>query len=938
MKQWQLRSVLVGILLAGMALVTTRAALADETGGTVVLDTAGVWRMHHTLKMPVIQGNAGLTRVPLTGAESEDWRTILAGDTPPPPKDWTAPEFDDSSWLRGTALRACHTPLLSRLCLRGKFTVTDPERVGRLVLTADYHGGVIVTLNGREVTRLNVAQAAATEDPLAEPYAEEAYVSEKGELLNLRGNLPRLTKDLSAETLRRYGLRTRSLRVELPKAQLRKGLNVVGLEIVRAPYHQVLEAHQAVHEYKSKDKTFDLSWNTCDIEQVRLSSDGAAGLVPSAVRPAGYQVWNSDMMSSDYDLDFGDAAEPLRPIRMVAPRGGVASGKVVVGSDQAIKGLKATAGELKAADGATIPASAIRIRYALPWNGRAEPLTTEHNFETIPYPAPVDLLAALSDTPLEEFPVRHKPLDTPAPTERDLTTARRYGTGLNVFLRREGQPPPVFAAVVPVWVTVSVPREAKAGLYKGKLAVAAGGTSIAEAQVEVTVTDFTLGAAKDFRTWVEVVESPDTLAVHYNLPLWSDRHFEMMAESLKYLGDVGNRVVYVPLVAQTNLGNAETMVRWIKKGDSYDFDFSVMDRYLDLVQKNMGEPHFVVFMVWDLHLGAEGTGPRPRGAERAVGKQPMVTVVDPAGKSENVLLTPYEDAGGKEPWVRLFTQLRQRMRQRGLEKTMLLGMLSDLWPSKEQTEALKEITGDLPWSIAAHGSYYKQEKPLHDLAGIGYHAHAFGTQYGYNRSLMGWKQPTLHTAFERWGNIPITPPVRWRSFTEIAITGSVRGVARVGGDFWPVEFKSKSGQVTSAQVWGRYPEADLKQLSLKTAILAPGPKGPVAGVRYEAFREGLQESEARIVIERALSDAELRKKLDPALVQNCERMLAERLRCMWRSLSPLQVGPAVSHSLAAWRGVSTGVTGYTWYLGSLWQERSEELFRLAGQVQKAIGS
>jgi len=927
---------LVSVIVATLAMGVPLAAQTGPSSGEVILDTAGMWRIYHTLKVPVIQGPDGLKPVAITGAESDGWRKILSADTPAPPKDWTAPDFDDSTWLRGPALRACHSPFVAQLCLRGKFLVQDPAKVASLILAVDYQGGAIVSLNGREVKRWHVP--AGTGDLLAEPYAEEAYVSEKGELLNLRGIMPQLTAGLSAETKRRYGLRLRSDQVELPKTELRKGLNVVTIEIVRAPYHPVLEAHQTKHEYKSGDQTVDLSWNTCEVRRIRLTADKADGLTIGAVRPTGVQVWNSDAMATDYDLDFGDPAEPLRPIRIVVPRGGAASGKVVVGSSQAIRGLKATAGDLKSGDDATIPASAVRVRYALAWNQRAEPLTTEFNFEVFPYPAPVEALVALSDTPLNEFPVRTKPLDAGLPTDRDLASAKRYGTGVNLYLRDAGQPTPVFGAVVPVWVTVSAPREAKAGLYRGMLTIEAGGARVAEAPIEVTVADFALGRPADFRTWVEVVESPDTLAVHYNVPLWSDQHFQMISDALKYLGDVGSRVVYVPLVAQTNLGNAETMVRWIKKGDGYDFDFKVMDRYLDLVEKQMGKPKFVVFMVWDLHLGADGTGPRAQYNERAVGKSPMVTLLDPTtGKTENTHLAPYEDAAGKEPWVRLFAQLRERMKARGLEQAMTLGMLSDLWPSKEQTTALKEISGDLPWSIAAHGSYYTQQRALHDIARIAYHAHAFGTSYGYTKSLMGWKQDVLHTSFERWGNIPTTPPVRWRSFTDIAITGSVRGVARIGGDFWPVQFKGRSGGVTWAQVWGRYPEADLKQLSLKTALLAPGPNGPVAGARYEAFREGLQESEARIAIERALSDAELRKKLDPALAQACEKLLADRLSDMWRSVSPLQIGPNGSHSVAAWRGVSTGVSGYAWFLSSGWQAKTADLFRLAGEVQKAVG-
>ncbi len=922
----------------GARYLAADAGAESKAEGVTVLDTAGVWRIYHTMKMPVIEEGGRPAPIRLTGNEGEAWQGILSADTAPAPDGWAEVEFDDSVWLRGTAIRACRSPFSARIYLRGKFTVTEPSLVQDLTLHADYHGGIIVRLNGEEVARRHVPPAGPGADGLAESYGEEAYISETGELLDLRGNLPQLTEGLSEETLRRYRLRERSLAAKLPATALRRGLNVLGIEVIRSPYHEVLNRHKAVHEYKSKDETVDLSWNTCEIRGVRLIAESAGGLEPNAVRPPGYQLWNSDMMATDYDLDFGDRAEPLRPVRIICPRGGAASGKIVVGSDEPIEGLRAKTTDLESEGGATIPASRVRVRYALPWTGRPPLLTTEQNFETVPYPAPVDPLMALSDEPLDRFPVREKPMDTPPPTDRDIAAARRYGSELGIYLRRAGSPGPVFGAVVPVWVTVSVPRDAEPGAYSGDLTVAAGGRNLGKVPVSLKVADFTLPEPRDFRTWVEVVQSPDTLAVQYDAEMWSDRHFELIAQSLRYLGEVGSRVVYVPLIARTNLGNAETMVRWVERADgTHDFDFSVMDRYLDLVEEHMGKPRFVVFNVFDLHLGAGGGGPRSHYSERAVGNRPMVTLLDPSdGSTENVHLAPYEAPGGAEAWGRLFSQLRDRMRRRGLEQAMVLGMLSDIWPSKEQVSALKEATGDLPWSIAAHGRYWQQERALYDIARIAYHAHAFATQYGFNRSLMGWKEPQLHASFERWGNIPITPPARWRAFAEIAITGSVRGVARVGGDFWPVEFKSRRGRVTSAQVWARYPEADLKQLSLKTAILAPGPNGPVATSRFEAFREGLQEAEARIVIEAALSDPDARRRMGPQLVERCEAVLADRLRAMWRSVHPLQVGPATRHSLGAWRALSTGVAGQAWYLATDWQTADENLFGLTGEVRRAL--
>jgi len=61
---------------------------------------------------------------------------------------------------------SCRTPYLSRLCLRGTFTVTDLAKVGDLTLTLRYQGGAVAYLNGKEVARGHLTAG----QPLADAY------------------------------------------------------------------------------------------------------------------------------------------------------------------------------------------------------------------------------------------------------------------------------------------------------------------------------------------------------------------------------------------------------------------------------------------------------------------------------------------------------------------------------------------------------------------------------------------------------------------------------------------------------------------------------------------------------------------------------------------------------------------------------------------------
>jgi hypothetical protein len=105
-----------------------------------------------------------------------------------------------------------------------------------------------------------------------------------------------------------------------------------------------------------------------------------------------------------------------------------------------------------------------------------------------------------------------------------------------------------------------------------------------------------------------------------------------------------------------------------------------------------------------------------------------------------------------------------------------------------------------------------------------------------------------------------------------------------------------------------------------SALLAPGPTGPVSTARFEMLREGAQECEARVVLDAALGNPVTRGKLGEALVKRCEQILKERD--------------------AAFRWVCRGgwsrPEGWEWYEASGWEDRAHALFTCAGDVSRVL--
>ena len=129
-------------------------------------------------------------------------------------------------------------------------------------------------------------------------------------------------------------------------------------------------------------------------------------------------------------------------------------------------------------------------------------------------------------------------------------------------------------------------------------------------------------------------------------------------------------------------------------------------------------------------------------------------------------------------------------------------------------------------------------------------------------------------------------------------------------------------------------------------------------------RPVVQECEARIFIERALLDPARRKRLGERLAGQCEALLNERQRAMWKTvwsndadLDGLGLVRARNPIESLWQALTKGgkklpgywdsearrmrrdeaIKGRAWFAASGWQERNAKLVTLAGAVAKKLG-
>ena len=874
---------------------------------TIILDTFSSWRFFFPYSTVLIADGSKLKKAPV------ELNTQL------PPADWNSADFDDTSWTRTSELPFSSWSTYVRaeqlnvgfmesqggsiaipvICFRGKFSA-DPAKAGKMNLALTYRGGVVVYVNGKEVARGHLPKEGKIDaNTPGDIYPKEVYLSDKGALLDKNSPLEQLEERLRVLD-----------NISIPRELLRKGTNVLAIEVHRSPLpKEVYDKVKSIRDERQVMKIFD----GCGLISAQLTAPG--GGVPSNVaRPGKTQLWNSPSMATDYDTDWGDPTEVLKPIQLAGAGNGSFSGKVVIGSTSPLRKVKGVVTDLTGKNGGKIPAAALQIRYAAASAGFDEnkPARIENLLEVPPLEVPVRVL---------------KPS--------------------NVLRSVPGYSSKVPGAVLPLWVTVNVPADTKADDYEGELKITMDNGGPFTVPVRIRVYNYDLPKPRDFTTFAEIVQSPETLAIVYKVPLWSEKHWKLIEKSISYLGALGTKTCYIPLICKTNMGNAESMVRWVKDKDKYSYDFSVMDKYLDLVEKYQGKIPVVCFYVWDIFV-KEGEHvydqylPKEVNASlaEAAGKGPEVTLLNTAGgKTEEINLPKFSDPKAASYWKPLVDQLKDRMKKRGLEKSIMLGIITDSAPEPVIAKFWQEMFPDANWVKHAHnrGSYNGKGggNALGYTGTVWDRSTLIDTLGKTDKAGKGWKSKEFSTFFPR--DLRNSDPIAtFRMMGEICSFGGQRGFARQGADFWSISggttvdsFTGMSSGVIASD--GRFTASSWRNLNIRTSLLGPGPEGAIATARYEMMREGVQECEARIAVEKALEEGKMRADM----AKRCEKILAERNQAIYGGFYDNR-----SDFLDKKGG---GFTTYNWsctppryniyfYLSSGWQERSADLYEAAALI------
>jgi hypothetical protein len=833
---------------AGAWAAEPAATAVTNSDASVVLDDNSLWRHFAVSRCAFARTADGKLEpwdfTPLDNGCGGLWPSISpkpatsTASSPLPPTNWASVNLDDGMWPRGRL--PLPTPAggegnrpqtrygaTAALIVRGKFEVKDPAKVKSCRLSLDYLGGVVVTVNGAEAVRRDLPGDKPDLLALAADYPEEAFTNPKGDYADKPPKRERSLQDF-----------------EIPAKLLRPGVNVLAIETHTAPVTvaYVKRATKYAHSM--------LPWAPIGLLHARLSVTPVGAAAANLARPSGIRVWNCAAYDTLSVFDFGDPCEPLRPVAIQAARNSVFSGRLMVSSDQPIKGLKVKVSDLvfvgpslvegrggtptsggPTGGAAPIPASAIQVRYAVAVVPGALPAKRDDDLSDGKSHLPSHRFDGLLDVIPAEIPVSQ----APAPADRKSL---------------------VGGAVAPLWFTVRVPREAKAGVYQGQIAIEAAGLPLTNVPLRVSICDWAMTDTKDFRMRNIAYHGESYIAAHYKVPLWSDKHLAMVGQSHALMGEAGSCTFDVSM----------DLIRWIKQPDgSFKHDFTFFDKYLDMIAKSVGKPRPLRLKAWGLTHGRGGSDIRPDG--------PLsVSVLDPATGKIEPWVSPSlttNAAAALAFWKPVFDGLFKRIKERGWMDTTAFGYHAFYeGPYDALVTLTRQLWPEAVWSMTTHevtADWKDNDNPWVKLR------YACGVlDFGYP-SVRGYRallrdRPVYFCNEYRYNWRNFSPLTLQRRVGEDIIMSGRDGVSHFGADMFMYRDEKGNLQKPTGSSGPSSPE------QTQNSILYPGPDGPVATERYEMFREGVEIAETLLFIEWAIQE----KKLSPALQQKAEKALEAR--------------------------------------------------------------
>ena len=139
----------------------------------------------------------------------------------------------------------------------------------------------------------------------------------------------------------------------------------------------------------------------------------------------------------------------------------------------------------------------------------------------------------------------------------------------------------------PIWLDIHVPAEAKAGTYQGTVTMNCDGKELS-LPLQLQVADKVLPEPSKWAFHLDLWQNPYAVARYYDVPLWSQQHFDKMRPTMELLASAGQKIITCSIISRPWNGQTcdpfESMIAKMKQIDgSWKYDYTVFDKWVEFM-------------------------------------------------------------------------------------------------------------------------------------------------------------------------------------------------------------------------------------------------------------------------------------------------------------------------------------------------------------------
>lgn len=141
----------------------------------------------------------------------------------------------------------------------------------------------------------------------------------------------------------------------------------------------------------------------------------------------------------------------------------------------------------------------------------------------------------------------------------------------------------------PIWLSVNIPAETEAGVYKGNITIQTTKQSV-NLDISINVQNQILPKPSDWKHRLDLWQNPWAVAWYNHLEPWSEEHKALLRQHLKPYAEAGGTYITTYAVHSPWSDNSFMieggMIEWIKQANgSWIFDYKIFDEYVQLAME-----------------------------------------------------------------------------------------------------------------------------------------------------------------------------------------------------------------------------------------------------------------------------------------------------------------------------------------------------------------